>query len=89
MFELTQDFWKVDAGARLRGFGPLLGVPSVATAGRGRDEPILAQDRERTLHGHSRDLEPSGQVLDGAHMGPGRDGAVRDATPSSVLGVRV
>jgi hypothetical protein len=36
----------------------LLRITGVAAARRGQDEPILAKDREGSLHRHSRDLGP-------------------------------
>ena len=88
MFELTQDFGKVDACV---GFGGLLWITGVAAARGGQDEPILAKDREGSLHRHSRDLEPCGQVSHGAHMGPRFDVATQDLLPQDVgrlLGLR-
>ncbi len=91
MFELTQDFGEVNTCVRFATFGRLLRVPSVAPARCGRDEPILAEDRKSALHGHTRDLEPCGQVPDGTHVGPGLDVAAKDLLPQDVgrlLGLR-
>ena len=91
MFELTQDFGKVDTRVGFAGFGGLLRIAGVAAARRGQDEPILTQDRKGSLHRHSRDLEPCGQVSHGAHMGPRLDVATQDLLPQDVgrlLGLR-
>lgn len=91
MFELAQDFRKVDTYVGFATFGGLLRVAGVAAARRGHDEPILAQDRKGSLHGHSRDLEARGQVPHGAHMGSGLDVTTQDLLPQDVgrlLGLR-
>lgn len=91
MFELTQDFGKVDTRVSFAGFGGLLRVPGVAAARRGQDEPVLAEDRKGALHCHSRDLEARSQVSHGAHVGPWLDVATQDLLPQDVgrlLGLR-
>lgn len=91
MFELTQDLGKVDSRVGSAGFRGLLRVACVAAARRGQDEPILTQDRKGSLHGHSRDFEPCGQVSYGAYVGPRLDVATQDLLPQDVgrlLGLR-
>lgn len=84
MFELTQDFRKVDTCVGFASFGDMLRVACVAAARRGQDEPILTEDCKGSLHGHSRDLEPGGQVSHGAHMPSGLDVATQDLLPQDV-----
>ena len=71
MFELTQDFGKVDTRVGVAGLGGLLWVAGVAAARRGQDEPVLAEDRKGTLHCHSRDLEARGQSRTEPTWAPG------------------
>lgn len=91
MFELAQDFGKVDTRAGSAVFSGLLWIAGIAAARRGQDEPILAEDRKGSLHRHSRDFEARSQVPYGAHMGPRLDIATRDLLPQDVgrlLGLR-
>jgi len=84
MFELAQDFRKVDTRVGFTAFGELLRVAGIAAARRGQDEPIFAEDRKGSLDGHSRDLEPCGQVSHGAEMPSGLDVATQDLLPQDV-----
>lgn len=91
MFELAQDFGKVDIRAGFAGFGGLLRIAGVAAARRGQDEPVLTEDRKGSLHGHSGDLEPRCQVSHGAHVGPRLNVATQDLLPQDagrLLGLR-
>lgn len=90
MFELAQDFGEGDC-VGFAGFGGLLRITGVAATRRGQDEPILTEDRKSSLHRHSRDFEPCGQVSYGAHMSPRLDVATQDLLPQdvgSLLGLR-
>lgn len=90
MFELAQNFGEGDR-VGFACFGGLLRIAGVAAAGRGQDEPILAEDRKGSLHRHPRDFEARGQVSYGAHMGSRLDVTAQDLLPQDVgrlLGLR-
>lgn len=91
MFELTQDFGKIGTRVGSAVLGGFLRIAGVAAARRGQDEPILTQDRKGSLHRHSRDFEPCGQISYGAYVGPRLDVATQDLLPQDLgrlLGLR-
>lgn len=84
MFELAQDSRKVDTCISFAAFGGTLRITGVASPSRGHDEPLFAEDRKGSLHSHSRDLEPRGQVTHGAHVASGLDVPAQDLLTQDV-----